>query len=292
MTHGITHGWSIDVEDWFHILDEPRAPQPDTWRDQEQRCHLGTLRMLDLLDAHHVKATFFVLGWVAEVAPDLVAQIAERGHDVGSHGHLHQLLPHLGPDGFARDLDRSLAAIQRATGRAVTSFRAPGFSLGPAEIWALPILAARGITLDASLFLADRAHGGFPLARERPFDIQLPDGRKLLEVPVVPLRLGRRTLAFSGGGYLRLLPATALEIAFRAFEFRGTPAVLYLHPRELDPAQPRLSLPPLRRLKYYVGLDSVTAKVSMLLERFHFATLAQMAALTPRDAPLLLDATR
>ncbi len=289
MNSSVLHGWTLDVEDWFHILEYDRAPDPAAWRRQERRVHIGTERMLDALDIRGVKATFFVLGWVAEVAPELVAEIARRGHDVGSHGHMHQLLEHLGPDAFARDLDQSLAALHRATHRDITCFRAPGFSLGPRQTWALPILASRGITLDSSLFLADRAHGGYPLDRTRPFDIVLPDGKTILEVPVVPLRLGTHDLAFSGGGYLRILPKPALQAAFGAFDLRKTPAVLYLHPRELDPEQPRMRLPLARRFKYYVGLDGVADKVSMLLDHFRFGTLAQVAAHTPRDLPLVLD---
>ena len=284
----VTHGWSIDVEDWFHILEYARAPDPSAWRQQEQRVQIGTMRMLDLLDRHAVKATFFVLGWVAEVAPDLVAEIARRGHDVGSHSHLHTLVSHQTPDSFARDLDQSLTAIHRATGRDVTCFRAPGFSITPRETWALPILRARGITLDSSLFLASRAHGGFALDRERPFELQLPNGQTMTEVPLVPLRFRGRDLAFSGGGYLRLLPAPLLEQAFAHFDRRGVPAILYLHPRELDPEQPRMSLPVHRRFKYYVGLETVTAKSTLLLEKFRFGPLSQVAAQTPPDRPFLV----
>lgn len=289
MESRVIHGWSIDVEDWFHILEYEGAPDPAAWRQQERRVHIGTRRMLDALDLRGVKATFFVLGWVAEVAPELVAEIAHRGHDLGSHGHLHQLLRHLGPDDFARDLDQSLSALSRAAHRDITSFRAPGFSLGPNETWALPILASRGITLDSSFFLTNRAHGGFDLDRSRPFDVVLADGRTLVEVPVTPLRLGQHRLAFSGGGYLRALPAPVLRAAFQAFELRRTPAIVYLHPRELDPDQPRMQLPLRRKLKYYIGLDGVADKVAMLLDHFHFATLAQVAAHTPRDLPLVLD---
>ena len=127
------------------------------------------------------------------------------------------------------------------------------------------------------------------LARSRPFDIVLPDGRTILEVPVVPLRVGKHELAFSGGGYLRLLPKPVLKAAFQACELRKTPAILYLHPRELDPDQPRMQLPPTRRFKYYVGLDGVADKVGMLLDSFRFGTLAQVAAQTPRDLPLVFD---
>lgn len=289
MAEQVTHGWSMDVEDWFHILEYARAPDPAEWRKQERRVHIGTERMLDLLDRHGVKATFFVLGWIAEVAPALVAEIARRGHEVGSHSHLHTLVSHQTQDGFARDLDQSIAAITRATGKPVTCFRAPGFSITPQENWAFAILRSRGITLDSSLFLAQRAHGGYPLDRERPFELLLPDGQSLTEVPLVPLRLWSRDLAFSGGGYLRLIPQPALQVAFQSFAQRRVPAVVYLHPRELDPAQPRMALPVGRRFKYYVGLSTVESKVTMLLQKFRFGTLTQVAAHSLRDRPLVID---
>ena len=164
----VVHGWSIDVEDWFHILDASGAPDPSSWAQLPSRVAIGTRRMLDLLDRHRVRATFFTLGWIAERHPELIAEIAARGHEVGSHGHLHRLVHQGSRDDFARDLDASLHAISRAIGRPVKAFRAPGFSIGDGETWALPVLASRGITLDASLFLAHHGHGGIVLRRERP----------------------------------------------------------------------------------------------------------------------------
>jgi polysaccharide deacetylase family protein (PEP-CTERM system associated) len=273
----VLHGWSIDVEDWFHILDASGAPAPTSWDRQPARVAIGTRRMLDLLDRHRVRATFFTLGWIAQRHPDLVAEIADRGHEVGSHGHLHQLVHQQTRDAFARDLDASLEAIGRATGRAVTSFRAPGFSIGDGETWALPVLASRGITLDASFFLASHGHGGIVLRRERPFELVLADGRRLLEVPTVPWRVAGRALPFAGGGYLRLLPPQVLRKAFSDFEARGLPVCAYLHPRELDPEQPRMPLHWRRRFKYYVGLDTVAAKVDALMSEFRFGSLREMA---------------
>jgi polysaccharide deacetylase family protein (PEP-CTERM system associated) len=276
----------MDVEDWFHILEYEGAPSTERWASEEDRVAVGLTRMLEMLDRHGVRATFFVLGWVAARHPELIAQIAERGHDVGSHGHLHALVGSLGPDGFKRDLDQSLEAISAATGRDVTSFRAPGFSITPAEDWAFEILASRGITLDASLFLAPRAHGGYPLDRDRPFRLELASGRTLLEVPTVPLRLGERSLSFAGGGYLRLWPGPMLHTCFDLAERQGAPVMLYLHPRELDPGQPRMALPPLRRFKYYVGLRSVRQRLESLLLRHRFGTLAAAARSVVHDPPV------
>jgi polysaccharide deacetylase family protein (PEP-CTERM system associated) len=286
VTNRVLHGWSVDVEDWFHILDCPGAPSAADWEHLPARVALGTERMLSLLQAHGLHGTFFVLGWVAERHPELIARIAAAGHEIGSHGHTHQLVSQQGPDAFARDLDASLQALTRATGRDVHAFRAPGFSITPNQHWAFPILASRGITLDASLFLTARAHGGYPLDRQGPFELQLGDGRRIVEVPTVPRRLLGRELAFSGGGYLRLLPDRLLEQSFADAERRGCPAVAYLHPRELDPGQPRMNLPLARRFKYYVGLSSVERKIRMLFTTFRFGTLSQVAADRPLGQPL------
>lgn len=285
----VLHGFSVDVEDWFHILDCDGAPDPQSWTTQPARVEANTLKILDVLDAHRVHASFYCLGWIAQQHPQVIAEIARRGHEIGTHGHLHGLLAHLGRDAFARDLDLSLEALAKAGGGTVKTFRAPGFSLTAAEVpWALPILADRGIDLDASLFLTDRAHGGLRLDRQRPFDLLLADGRKIREVPVVPRRVMGREIAYSGGGYLRLFPWLMLRDSFARAQAQGQPVVAYLHPREVDPGQPRMALPPLRRFKYYVGLDTVLRKMDLLFTHFRFGTLRQVADQGLLDRPATL----
>ena len=282
----LLHGWSVDVEDWFHILDCQGAPDPAQWDAMPARVEIGTRRMLDLLDQFGHSATFFSLGWIARKHPELIAEIVERGHELGSHGDMHRLVHTLDRDTFARDLDDSLESLRRAAGKDVKAFRAPGFSIGDGETWALPILASRGITLDASLFLAERAHGGMLLKRKLPFDLVLHDGQRLTEVPTVPRMVLGRELPFSGGGYLRLLPSWILTRAFAEFEQEQRPVIAYVHPRELDPQQPRMDLPARRKFKYYVGLDTVTAKIESLFKQFRFGTLSEVAAASPRDKPV------
>jgi hypothetical protein len=146
--------------------------------------------------------------------------------------------------------------------------------------------------VDSSLFLAPRAHGGFPLDRRRPFEIWLPSGRRIHEVPVNPLRVGRAALPYSGGGYLRLLPTDVLLALFGYADRMGEPAIAYLHPRELDPHQPRMDLPPWRHFKYYVGLGGVDRKLRALLSRYRFDTISEVAARSTRDPPLVLFGER
>lgn len=292
-THSPTallHGLTVDVEDWFHILESADAPQPQTWAQQESRVAYNTMRLLALFDRHQVRATFFCLGWVAEQCADLVREIANRGHEIGSHSHSHQLIDDLGRDGFARDLDRSIEALLKAGASSVKLFRAPGFSLGCGQTWALPVLASRGISIDASMFLAPRAHGGIALQRARPFEIVLADGQRITEVPTVPRKLGNLALPFAGGGYLRLLPWPVLRSCFEASQAAGSPAIVYVHPREIDSNQPRMPLSPLRRFKYYVGLDSTLPKLEKILQNYRFGPLSQVVATTVPDQPVYFSA--
>lgn len=282
------HGLTVDVEDWFHILESDDAPPQDQWAQQESRVAYNTMRLLELFDRRAVKATFFCLGWVAERCPEIVQEIVRRGHDVGSHGHLHQLASALGRDGFARDLDQSLQALAAAGAGEVQAFRAPGFSIGIREAWAFEILHSRGIRIDASLFLSPRAHGGIALQRRRPFDIDLGDGRTVLEFPTVPQVFGKLQVPFAGGGYLRLWPEQVLAQFFAAADRARTPAIVYVHPREIDPNQPRMPLSPKRKFKYYVGLDTTLPKLDALLGRFRFASLRQMATQSPRDVAVAI----
>lgn len=286
------HAFTVDVEDWFHILESDATPDVEAWSGMESRVERSTTLLLDMLDRHGCKGTFFVLGWIAEKHPQLLVEIARRGHELGSHSHVHSLVSQLSPDAFARDLNQSLEAIHKASGETATCFRAPGFSIGHEQTWAFDILADHGITLDSSLFLADRAHGGFPLNRSRPFEIVLRDGRRVMEAPVVPLRLPRVSLPWTGGGYLRLLPQAALLQLFAHAERCERPVVTYVHPREVDPAQPRMALPPARRFKYYVGLDTVEAKLEAIFTRYRFTTLGEVANGGRKDPPLFLPLHR
>lgn len=279
------HALTVDVEEWFHILDA--GPRPERWEHLPSRIDVGLARIFGLCERFGVHATFFVLGWVARRRPDVVAEIVRRGHEVGSHSFGHRVLRELGPDGFARDLDASLDAIARAGGN-VRAYRAPGFSLTTQSSWAFGVLADRGIELDASLFLGPRAHGGWSLDRSGPFAVVLGDGRTVIEIPTVPLRVLGQALPFSGGGYLRLLPTALIDHGFACAERAGQPVCVYVHPRELDPDPPELPLPIARRFKYYVGLDTVAPKLEHLLARHRFGTVSAVAAAATLGAPLEL----
>ncbi len=256
--------FSIDLEDWFHILDHDAAPKFPEWGEQESRVAGNTDRLLGELARADVRCTFFVLGWIAEHHPELVRRIAEAGHEVASHGYAHGLVYEQAPEAFRDDVRRASDAIEAAAGVRPVGYRAPGFSIRRDSEWALDILADEGFEYDSSIFPAERAHGGLPGAAALP--TRLPNGLREFPVSTVDMRL--RRIAYLGGGYLRLFPTSLILHWARGQRARDEALVLYLHPRDIDFEQPRLDLGALRNFKSYVGLRGCFEKVHRLLDEF------------------------
>ena len=260
--------FSIDLEDWFHLLDDPATPGFARWPSLESRVRANVDVLLAELERHGVKCTFFVLGWVAQHHPELVKEISEAGHEIASHGYAHELVYRQGRDAFRDDVRRGSEVIAAACGQVPRGYRAPGFSITPESEWALDVLAEEGFEYDSSVFPAPRNHGGLPGAD--PLPSKLPNG--LLEFPISTVDLRFTRVAYLGGGYLRLLPKPLILRWARSQERAGTPLVLYLHPRDIDPGQPRLPQKPLRYARTYLGLTRSLAKVSALLEGFRWTS--------------------
>lgn len=278
----MTNALSFDIEDWFHIV-QVKGLEAEHWDDLTKRHTLVERRtdeILELCERAGVRATFFVLGWIAERYPSLIARIAQGGHELASHGHMHDRVGLLGPEGFARDLQRSIEAIERACGVRVRGYRAPSFSITPGCEWAFDVMANQGIEWDASLFPAPRGHGGYPCPRE-PHKITSPNGSAILELPMsvwTPLGEGPLRMGFSGGGYLRLLPYAVLRRAMASETAAARPTVVYLHPRDLAPDAPRWPMPPGRRFKCYVGLRTTRHKLERLLQEKAWQTCGDTLA--------------
>jgi polysaccharide deacetylase family protein (PEP-CTERM system associated) len=270
---------TVDVEDWFDGLDLP----PNRRDGHDSRVVAPTERLLAMLDAHGARATFFVLGRVAAAHPELVERIVAAGHDIGSHGHEHQFVYRLAPDSFARDLDASLLALDRAGAPPILDYRAPFFSVTRRSLWALDALAAAGIARDSSIMPATNPRYGMPSAPLGPHLIQTATESPILELPVSCLGLGRARVPFAGGFYLRAFPLRLVRAAIRWTLARGRPVVLYLHPWELDPEQPRLPLPARIAATRYHRLGCTARKLDTLLGSFRWGTLADVAnALIPQ----------
>lgn len=271
------HALSIDVEDWFQVLNMAHIIDRDEWDKIELRCGDSTRRFLDLLETHGAKATFFFLGWIAERLPDLVREVVSAGHEIGSHGYDHQLLTALGEAGFKADLEKTNAILEGITGCAPRVFRACTWSISHRTPWALPILAEAGFTLDSSIYPVHHPDYGVPDAPTSPYRIDTPHGTITEFPPLTLSALGRR-LPVGGGGYLRLFPLRLIRMGLRQQSAAGWPGCLYLHPWELDPDQPRQDLGGLRGFRHYVNLRNTAKKLARLLGAHQFVGLSEALA--------------
>jgi len=264
---------TFDVEDWYHGFGLP----PSTWSDCEPRLAIGMTRILDLLDAHKVTATFFVLGALVDQWQSLLGQVADAGHEIAAHGYWHTPIYRLSPAGFAHDLQRALDALRAITAEPIRSYRAPFFSITRKSLWALPILAEAGITYDSSIVPAHNPRYGIPDAQRFPHLVSSGKSAagQLLECPISTVSLGAVNLPFGGGFYARLLPYRLIRSAVRRLNAAGQPAIFYFHPWELDPDHPRISdtVPALYRLTHYHRLERAAARLEALLGEFRFGPL-------------------
>ncbi len=263
------HIFTIDVEDLFHISDLDNTPLVDTWHEFESRIERNLHVLLDLLDIHDVKATLFFLGWVAEKFPALVRETAERGHEIASHGYAHELVYSITPEAFRADIRRAKKALEDSFGGTIHGYRAPSFSITPETPWAWGILAEEGYRYDSSIFASKRGSGGDPDAFPEPH-IRTAQSKGIVAMPLRPARAFGRSLMFSGGGYLRLLPSSAITFLADRLARPDAPIIYYIHPREIDTEQPRLPMPLVRQFKSYVNLGTTRAKLERLFARYRF----------------------
>jgi polysaccharide deacetylase family protein (PEP-CTERM system associated) len=263
------HIFTIDVEDWFHIPDLENTPLIESWHTFESRVERDLLDLLDILDSNGVKATCFFLGWIGEKLPGLVREAAARGHEIASHGYAHELVYEISPQAFRADIRRTKTVLEDAFGGQVQGYRAPGFSITPATPWAWDILAEEGYRYDSSVFASRRSFGGDPNAFPLPH-VRLAESRGVVAMPLRPARAFGRSLIFSGGGYLRLLPTSIITFLSDRLAREDAPIIYYIHPREIDLDQPRLPMPIGRRFRSYVNLASTRGKLETLFRRYQF----------------------
>jgi polysaccharide deacetylase family protein (PEP-CTERM system associated) len=269
----VVSAFSVDVEDYFHVEAFRGIVDPRDWESMEQRVEPNTRRLLEMLDAFGVHGTFFVLGWVAERRPGLVADIHAAGHEVAIHGYDHRPITTMDPDGFREDLRRAKGVVEDVTGEAVLGYRAPTYSVVRDTMWALDVMAEEGLRYDSSIFPIVHDRYGVPDASRHPW-VERRDGRELVEFPISTVRVFGRNLPFIGGGYLRLLPMPWVRWGTRAVTGRERrPAMLYVHPWEIDPDQPVLDVGRLTRLRHYGRLAGVEGRLRELLGSFRFDTV-------------------
>jgi polysaccharide deacetylase family protein (PEP-CTERM system associated) len=273
----IVDALSFDLEDWLHVLGVDGLAAPESWCDLPSIVDCATGMILDDLDEFGVRATFFVLGWIARRYPRTIREIARRGHEIGSHSDVHRPVYSLTPKAFGADLLRSVRAIEAASGQSPRGFRAPSFSIVPGCEWAFDVLLDAGFHYDASLFPARRAHGGYP-SRPEPHWRVTPRGRRLAELPMSTMRiLGMRT-GFSGGGYLRLFPVGLVREGFRQAHAAQRAVVVYLHPQDLATDLPSTHMPLHRRVRSRIGHRGARRKLRGLLGTYRFETCEEVLA--------------
>jgi polysaccharide deacetylase family protein (PEP-CTERM system associated) len=283
----IVNALTVDVEDYFQVSAFELVVGQARWEQYERRVASNTSRLLDIFAEASVKATFFVLGWVAEREPALVRRIASEGHEVASHGFWHRLVYSQTPQEFRADIRASKAALESITGQLVLGYRAPSFSITKQSLWALDVLVEEGFAYDASIFPIRHDRYGIPSAPRHAFIVKSPSARdsspvgtdvsaegglfaarhgQLIEVPASTIRIAGANLPIAGGGYFRLLPYfwTRWGIS-RVNRIERKPVVFYIHPWEVDADQPRIAAPFSRRLRHYTNLQETEGRLRRLL---------------------------
>ena len=279
---------SVDVEDYFQVQAFAHHAPRSGWDRWPSRVEGNTQRLLDLFDEVHAVATFFVLGWVARRHPSLVRQIAERGHEVASHGMEHRMLTEQSPESFTEDARDSKALLEDLSGGAVLGFRAPSYSIGQSTLWALDVLADTGYAYDSSVYPIRRRRYGYPEGPDRPAMVH-GLRRALPEFPLPTLGIGSWRVPVLAGAYLRLWPAFISRFAAREHLRRRRPLVVNVHPWEVDPDQPTIGGARWRTWTHYAGLGRTQSVLRSVLSRARFRDIAtrlrELGLLDGRVAP-------
>ena len=268
---------SVDVEDYFHVEAFAHCVSPQDWPRFPSRFSANTRRVLELFAQFGCRATFFVLGWVAESDPSLVRDIVKAGHEVGCHSYAHRRVTSLTHHEFREDLRRARCAIEDAGGTEVLGYRAPTFSIGRKSLWALDILAEEGFLYDSSIFPIRHDLYGYPEAPRFPHRRVLSSGRTLIEVPMSTFQLFGRNWPAGGGGYLRILPLSHTRWAIRRIHrVDHQPVIFYLHPWEVDPEQPRIQGGWKSNFRQYTRLSSMEGNLRSLLAEGQFEPMINL----------------
>lgn len=259
---------TFDIEEWFHILDNDATKTEAEWEGFESRIHGNMDKIHGMLGSQ--KATFFCLGWVARKYPEVLKDIDRRGHEIATHSDLHQLAYEQNRQTFEQDLERSIKSIEDVIGKKVRSYRAPGFSLMEQNKWVFEVLMKNGIEIDASIFPAERSHGGFAqFGHAEPCWIDI-DGMRMKEFPINLSSFAGKNLIFSGGGYFRLFPYPLLDVMTKNSDYVMT----YFHPRDFDAEQPMVpGLNFVRKFKSYYGLKGCLLKLDKLIKKHEFVDI-------------------
>ena len=273
----IVNGLSVDVEDWFHVGAFEDVIERDAWATLDDRVDRNVREILDLFDEARATATFFTLGWVAQRHGALLREVAERGHEVASHGWDHARVHTMTREQFGQDIRKARQVIEDATGLPVTGYRAPSFSIDQRTPWAFAELVEQGYAYSSSV--APVAHDHYGWAEAPRFAFKPLPWADMIEIPVTTAMFAGRRLAAGGGGFFRVLPYAFSRWAIRQVNRADRrPAIFYFHPWEIDPGQPRVAGAPLKsRLRHYTHLDRMAEKLRLLVHEFAFGRMDVLA---------------
>ena len=261
---------TYDIEEWFHLLDNNSTKTESDWLNYEVRIHKNMDKIFDFLLTNNLKATFFIVGWIAKKYPEIVKKIDELGFEIGSHSNMHQLMYELNKNQIYDDTKKSIIVLEDILGKKISSYRAPGFSITEKNKWVFEILFELGITHDCSIFPANRAHGGFPSYGESLPSIISYNGVKIKEFPINTISIFGKPWIYSGGGYFRISPYLFIKNWSKKSKYIMT----YFHPRDFDYNQPIIKdLSLFRKFKSYVGLKNSISKLNNWVRDFDFMDL-------------------
>lgn len=276
--------FSVDVEDWFHILDLPSTPDLNKWDSLPSRVERNFLRLLEVFEERGAHVTCFFLGWVAERFPHLVREAVRHGHEIASHGYAHRLVYQMTPEAFAQDAMRSKAILEDLCGRPVWGYRSAGFSVIHGAEWFFDKLIEAGYIYDSSVFPVSRGHGGMDGASRQPHWIERESG-SLFEFPVSVAEILGKPICFFGGGYLRFFPYPTIRTMTRKVLKDSRPVIFYVHPREIDPEHPRLAMNWRRSFRSYINLKSTLPKIEQLISEFQVTSFERLICEGAAGAP-------
>ena len=272
----IRNAFSVDVEEYFQVeAFSGQIPKKD-WHKFPSRVEETTTRLLEILEAHHVKGTFFVLGWIARIHPALVGTIYKAGHEIASHGFDHSMITEMTPEAFRQDIRKSKAVLEGITGTSINGYRAPTFSITEKTSWAYEILLQEGFSYSSSVFPVWHDRYGWPKFGDDPRRMASGKDGEIWEIPLSVGSIGPFRVPFGGGGYLRAYPLWLTKALFHGLERDGRHGVVYIHPWELDTRHPAIQAPFFRRLRHHVGIPKMRQKLIHLLQSLQFGTVAQL----------------
>ncbi len=269
----LVNAMTVDVEDYYQVSAFSKNIDKSEWENYPSRVNSNTSRLLDLFDEKNIKATFFVLGWVAEREPNLIKHISDLGHEIACHGYKHDLIYNQTKQVFTEETIKSKLILEDIIGKPVNGYRAASYSITSKSIWAMDVLCEAGFTYDSSIFPIVHDRYGIPNAKTIPHNFRTDSGNEIVEFPLSTIGFGNKRLPISGGGYFRLFPYWLTQKGLKKVNNKNIPFIFYMHPWEIDIDQPRIKSSMLSEFRHYQNIDKFESRLNRLIGQFEFSTV-------------------